>query len=92
MRKLLGRNDHLGNELIVTDGGDLGLDDEIIHLHPPLAVHALEHHLRVQQDQRLGHIALRGGVADVAADGGAVSQGNSAHARSGILQKRMGYR
>ena len=52
MRKLLGRDDHLGDKLVAPDGGDLGLDDEIIHLHPPLTIHALQHHLRVQQDQR----------------------------------------
>ena len=92
MRKLLGRDDHLGDKLVAPDGGDLGLDDEIIHLHPPLTVHALQHHLRVQQDQWLRHITLGGSVADVAADGGTVAQGHSSHAGSGILQQRMGHR
>lgn len=74
---LLG-DDDLRDDLVLAQRGLFGGDDVVVHEHTALAVHAREHHLRVHQDKRLGHIALGGRVADVAADGRAVAQGDRA--------------
>ena len=83
---LLG-DDDLRDDLVLAQRGLFGGNDVVVHEHTALAVHAREHHLRVHQDERLGHIALGGRVADVAADGRAVAQGDRAHAGRGVLQK-----
>ena len=89
MGKVLRRQDDLGDDLVVPQRGLLAAEDEIVDLHSALAVEAFQHEFRVEQDQRLRHVALRRSVADVAADRRAVAQRDRSHAGSGVNQQRM---